>query len=74
MNGNNVDKLKEIFKTEVDELIEDSEEVLVALEKDVQNEELVNEIFRIFHSIKGSAGVVGFNDMAHFSHGVENIL
>lgn len=74
MSANNVDKLKEIFKTEVDELIEDSEEVLVALEKDVENEELINEIFRIFHSIKGSAGVVGFNDMAHFSHGIENIL
>lgn len=74
MDGNNVDKLKEIFKSEVDELIEDSEEVLVALESDVGNVELINEIFRIFHSIKGSAGVVGFNDMAHFSHGVENVL
>ncbi|MCP4152486.1 MAG: chemotaxis protein CheA [bacterium] len=75
MSGTNkVDKLKEIFKSEVDELIEDSEEVLVALETDVENEELINEIFRIFHSIKGSAGVVGFDDMAHFSHGVENIL
>jgi two-component system chemotaxis sensor kinase CheA len=74
MDGNNVDKLKEIFKSEVDELIEDSEEVLVALESDVGNVELINEIFRIFHSIKGSAGVVGFNEMAHFSHGVENVL
>ncbi len=75
MSGNNqVDKLKEIFKSEVDELIEDSEEVLVALETDVENVDLINEIFRIFHSIKGSAGVVGFNDMAHFSHGVENVL
>lgn len=74
MNGNNVDKLKEIFKSEVDELIEDSEEVLVTLETDVENEALINEISRMFHSIKGSAAVVGFNDMAHFSHGVENIL
>jgi two-component system, chemotaxis family, sensor kinase CheA len=74
MNDNNIEKLKEIFKSEVDELIEDSEEVLVALEKDVENEDLVNEIFRIFHSIKGSAGVVGFSDMAHFAHGVENVL
>lgn len=74
MNGNNVDKLKEIFKSEVDELIEDAEEVLVSLEKDVHNEELINEIFRIFHSIKGSAGVVGFDDMAHFAHGIENVL
>jgi len=74
MNGSNVDKLKEIFKSEVDELIEDSEEVLATLETDVGNVELINEISRMFHAIKGSAGVVGFNDMAHFSHGVENIL
>lgn len=74
MTDNNIDKLKEIFKSEVDELIEDAEEVLVALEQDVENTDMVNEIFRIFHSIKGSAGVVGFSDMAHFSHGVENVL
>lgn len=74
MKDNNIEKLKEIFKSEVDELIEDSEEVLVALEQDVANEDLINEIFRTFHSIKGSAGVVGFSDMAHFAHGVENVL
>ncbi len=74
MNDNSIEKLKEIFKNEVDELIEDAEEVLISLEKDVGNEDLINEIFRIFHSIKGSAGVVGFNEMAHFAHGVENIL
>lgn len=74
MTDNNVDKLKEIFRSEVDELIEDSEEVLIELEKDVENTDLVNEIFRIFHSIKGSAGVVGFSEMAQFSHGVENVL
>lgn len=74
MNGGNGDKLKEIFKIEVDELIEDAEELLISLEKDVESEDLINEIFRIFHSIKGSAGVVGFSDMSHFAHGVENIL
>jgi len=74
MKDENLDKLKEIFRSEVDELIEDAEETLISLEQDVENVDLINEIFRIFHSIKGSAGVVGFNDMAHFSHGVENVL
>ena len=74
MKDENLDKLKEIFKSEVDELIEDAEETLISLEQDVENVDLINEIFRIFHSIKGSAGVVGFNEMAHFSHGVENVL
>ena len=74
MSNSNLDKLKEIFKTEVDELIDSAEDVLIAIEKDKDNDDLMNEIFRIFHSIKGSAGVVGFEEMAHFSHGVENVL
>lgn len=71
---NQTDKLKEIFKGEVDELLESAEEVLIALEKDVNDDDLINEIFRVFHSVKGSAGVAGFTKMAQFSHGVENIL
>jgi len=74
MSDNNLDKLKEIFKAEVDELIDSAEDVLIAIEKEKDNVDLMNEIFRIFHSIKGSAGVVGFEEMAHFSHGVENVL
>ena len=74
MTEENIDKLKEIFKSEVDELIEDAEEAFISLEQDVGNIDLINEIFRIFHSIKGSAGVVGFSEMAHFAHGVENVL
>lgn len=72
--NNQADKLKEIFKSEVDELLESAEEALIALEKDVTDEDLINEIFRVFHSVKGSAGVAGFTEMAQFSHGVENIL
>lgn len=72
--NNQADKLREIFKSEVDELLESAEEVLIALEKDVTDEDLINEIFRVFHSVKGSAGVAGFTRMAQFSHGVENIL
>ncbi len=74
MQDTNIDKLKDIFKVEVDELIDSAEDVLISIEKDKSNDDLMNEIFRIFHSIKGSAGVVGFQEMAHFSHGVENVL
>ena len=74
MNGDSIDRLKEIFKNEADELIEDVEEVLSTLEKDPENEESIDEISRIFHSIKGSARVVGFNEIVLFAHSVENIL
>ncbi len=72
--NNQANKLKEIFKGEVDELLETAEEVLIALEKDVTDDDLINEIFRVFHSVKGSAGVAGFTKIAQFSHGVENVL
>ncbi len=72
--NDNIEKLKEIFKAEVDELIENAEESLVNLEKEKENEELINEVFRTFHSIKGSAGLVGFEDLARFSHKVESVL
>ncbi len=74
MIDQNIEKLKEIFKGEVDELIENAEETLVSLEQDVHNTELINAIFRIFHSIKGSAGLVGFDAMAKYAHQVESVL
>ena len=74
MSDDNLNKLKEIFKIEVDELIETAEDVLISIEKDKENDDLINEIFRVFHSIKGSAGVIGFDEMGKFAHGVENVL
>lgn len=66
MNADSIDRLKEIFKNETEELIEDAEQALFALEKDPENEESIDEIARIFESIKASAGVVGFKEMALF--------
>ncbi|MDQ1354102.1 MAG: Histidine kinase [Acidobacteriota bacterium] len=74
MNADSIDRLKEIFKNETEELIEDAEQALSNLEKDPENEEPIDEIARIFNSITGSAGIVGFKEMALFTHSVENIL
>lgn len=74
MNADSSARLKEIFKNEAEELIEDAEEALSTLEKDPENEASIDEITRIFLSIKNSAGVVGFNEMALFIHTMENIL
>lgn len=74
MNADSIDRLKELFKNEAEELIEDAEEALSTLEKDPGNEESFDEISKIFHSIKASAGIVGFNEITIFAHSVENIL
>ena len=36
--------------------------------------ETINEIFRAAHTIKGSAGLFGLNDIVSFTHIVENVL
>jgi two-component system, chemotaxis family, sensor kinase CheA len=35
---------------------------------------LLNAIFRAAHSIKGASGTFGFEDVAHFTHGLESLL
>jgi len=48
--------------------------LLLDLEKDPYNNELLNEIFRIAHTIKGMSATMGYNNMAALTHSMENIL
>ncbi len=50
------------------------EEGLLQLERDTGDEELLNTIFRCVHSIKGSGGVFGFDDIVGFAHKFEGVL
>ena len=49
---------------------------LLAIEKasDNPDEEIVNEVFRAAHSIKGGAGLMGLNNIKELAHKVENVL
>ncbi len=49
---------------------------LLAIEKagDKPDEEIVNEVFRAAHSIKGGAGLMGLNNIKELAHKVENVL
>jgi len=48
--------------------------LLLDLEKDPYNNELLNEIFRIAHTIKGMSATMGYSNMAALTHSMENIL
>lgn len=50
------------------------EERLLALETTPTDDELLNELFRAAHSIKGSAGLLGFDHIARLTHAMENLL
>lgn len=70
----NLEPALEAFFAEADELLTRMEESLLQLESEPDNDELINDIFRAAHTIKGTAGVFGFDDVVHFTHEVESVL
>ncbi len=68
-----MEKYKELFLEEVDELLEELENLLLKLETDPKNKELINNAFRVMHTIKGSSGMFGFNEVSKFTHNIENV-
>jgi len=63
-----------LFVEEGKEHLQNMNDALLALEKDTGNESLVNEIFRVAHTLKGMAGTMGFTNMANLTHEMENVL
>ncbi len=62
------------FCQEADEMIVTVQELLTSLEGDRQDKELVNEIFRLLHSLKGLAMVLMADPIVQVAHGLEEIL
>lgn len=66
-----LDEAKVTFIEEANELLQEMEEALLALESDPSNRELLDGLFRAMHTIKGAAGVFGFDAIVEFTHPVE---
>lgn len=62
------------FLAEAIQLLDDSEQAFLALESDKNNSNLMNEIFRLAHNLKGTSRAVGFGDVAEFTHEMENLI
>lgn len=67
-------KLLEQFYTEAQEHLEEAQTTLVELEYDATNKELLNTIFRNFHTIKGSSAFLGLKNIEETAHAVEDLL
>lgn len=59
---------------EAGDLIPELESVLLELEEDMQDQELINRVFRALHTIKGSGGMCGFEAVSTFTHHVESVF
>lgn len=62
------------FLIEAGEILELLSEQLVELENDPDNADLLNAIFRGFHTVKGGAGFLALNELVDVCHGAENIF
>jgi two-component system chemotaxis sensor kinase CheA len=62
------------FLTETTEMIDGLDQKFVELETQPDNKDLLNEIFRAMHSMKGSAGFLGFTHLVDITHRAESIL
>ena len=71
------DSMQEIvndFIQEALELIDSLNENFIELEKNPGDKEILNTIFRAAHTVKGSAGFLGFQNIVELAHSAENIL
>lgn len=69
-----LDQFHEVFFTESLEALDTMEGALLRLAPGAADIETINTIFRVAHSIKGGAGMFGFNDVASFTHTLETLL
>ncbi len=63
------------FIDESQEIIENLNDGLLSLEHDGEGqEELINDLFRFFHNLKGNSGIIGYEQINHLTHEAETVL
>lgn len=62
----------DIFIDETKEHLQSLNEHILVLEKEPENEDTINEIFRAAHSLKGMAATMGYKNMQRLAHDLEN--
>lgn len=72
-----MDEMQEIiedFLIEAFELVEQLDQDLIELENNPKDPDLLNRIFRVAHTIKGSSSFLGFNILTNLTHNMEDVL
>lgn len=72
---NNFDSVLDMFLYEANTLLEQLDEILLKVEENREfSTDYINEIFRIMHTIKGSAAMMQFNSITTISHRIEDLF
>lgn len=62
------------FAQECEQKVDDLEVLILKLENHPEDREVPKEMYRILHTIKGTAACVGINEMANFTHKFEDYI
>lgn len=71
-NDEDMSQYLQTFLDETEEQLDDLVETMLSLEKESTNRDDLNEAFRLIHSIKGSAGMMGLDHITVLTHHLEN--
>ena len=69
-----VSQYLEIFIDETSEHLQSLSDCIMSLEKEPDDKDTINEVFRAAHSLKGMAGTMGFKRMQHLTHDMEDVF
>lgn len=69
-----LDELKLTFFDECSELLQELEAGLTEMQEGAGGDDTVNAVFRAVHSVKGGAGIFGFDGLVKFAHVFETVL
>ena len=64
----------EVFIEESKEHLQSCNDNLLELEKNPEDMNIINEIFRSAHTLKGMSATMGYDDLANLTHKMENVL
>jgi two-component system chemotaxis sensor kinase CheA len=68
-----MEQFRDKFIEEASDLINELEKALLELESNPENLEIIQQIFRVMHSLKGGSSMFGFTKIDKFTHHLENI-
>ncbi|MCK9210216.1 MAG: chemotaxis protein CheA [Ignavibacteriaceae bacterium] len=74
LNDPEMKEIVESFIIETKEILEKLDSDLMELEKRADDADLLNQVFRSFHTIKGTSGFLGLDNLTKVTHKCEDIL
>src|SRR5262245_35924693 len=68
------EQIVQVFASDSEDYLRNMEEALMQLESNPEDEETLQTIFRVAHTLKGDSATLGFTRLAEFAHAAEHVL